>query len=846
MTIILRHILRNIRKNWFSGILIVVSVALSAAVVYLNFNIASDMVDISRRLFTGMFGSYDMTVTAPVSDDNPDGTLEIADSDFEGGILRVSYGGGALVRDDSVTETTVLFISSDWQKAADDGLITLSSGEFPTDGGIMITEKKSARHGISLGDKIKAADGNEIKEYTVTALCSSIGMFADERPDCIEVLRVMNGEKVTAAFLDTPGSADDAAEKLAETHPEWKVELLSGGMDIEKNIGHIRVILYMVLALAMVMGFYIISSVTTLMLDGRMPVIGTFRSVGASRGKMNALLVAENAVYGVFGGFLGVAVGGLLRVLLATLYYNTSDTRHEVNLLYAAAAVLFAIILQVGITVRAVIKAGSLSIRENMFRSSAVAAEVSVVRTILGAVLFTAGAVLHLTNGRYVTAINLAALGLVIVGAAMLVPFLLKLISGSLSKLCLRARRGTLWLAFRNLSASRINISSVILTTMVIALSFVILLCTTSVASYFASYENNYPYDIFVKGVMKPEGEYSFVDELEGVGGTVTEYWDYRFSRMNGVNQKLCFIRAKGYSNGVTFEDGADDSALESGHCIIDRLFAVRNGIKAGDTVHFCEQLRYDNPVKVITNTDTAEVDTKKNGEDVRPELSDSETAGFYVTVDGFCDSGVFNSKRTSVVLCAKDYYANVENCPALIGVTLAEGADEDTVMADLVTEIFVRTGENASAYSKTAYLSREVENTYDALAIFSVVPVLASALAVLGLANNQIISYNRKKREYAVLYSVATSRAGLCALVFAELALVFISGMIFGVALGVVLMRIVRDVIFGLIAYVEITFDFGRIAFIFLGVFGLLCVSGLLPGRMVAKINVVEEIQYD
>ena len=96
------------------------------------------------------------------------------------------------------------------------------------------------------------------------------------------------------------------------------------------------------------------------------------------------------------------------------------------------------------------------------------------------------------------------------------------------------------------------------------------------------------------------------------------------------------------------------------------------------------------------------------------------------------------------------------------------------------------------------------------------------------------------------MLYSVAMNRRQISRMVFEELALVFLTGTACGTLLSLWLIRIVRDIIFSLTAYVDIQFNVLKILLILLGAFAILCVSALIPRRMVTKMNVIEEIKYD
>ena len=856
MSIILKHIFRNLLKNRFSGILIIISLALCTATIYLNLNINNDLIAISTELFDGMYGGYDVTVS-----DGSSGELTLdADAFGSDEVLAIRYEIGVYR---SETAAAALLIETDWNAVEARSIVSAAEGATSADRlQVGITEKDAAYYRLHLGDRIEIADGRGTTEYTVAVIYASTGMFEDQKLEtlieqgdlleragltedflemsdrgdeisdlrslisfldewgfsahklCIELF-VPDADMHTAStvFVDSAGDPEATVERLEKAHPEWDVSLTDDMMYADRHLSAIRRILYLMIALTGILGFYVISSVSTLMMDARLPVIATFRSIGASRRKMDLLLLAENAVYGLVGGVLGILIGGLMRYLLAALYYDAADVHRAVSALYVLASLGFSLLLQTGITLYTSARAGRRSIRENIFRTAAVAAETSVPATALGAVMLAAGAVLHLTNRDYGFYRNVAALGLSIVGSALLIPFLLGLVSGAAARRAMKRSRGPLYLALRNLGTSRIDISSVILTAMVVALSMVIFLCAASVSSFFEAYAATYPFDVFIKGMDYPAEAYAFIDDIPGVESSSFNYWDSQTLLLDSQKIKVCFVRRKGYSGGITAAPGAE-AALQDGHVLVDAILAARLGIRDGDRIRF--------------------------------DFPDGEQESYTMIADGWCDSGAFNSRRACILMTERDYDRYVENCPARIGVFLQDPARKDDVISDLSTRIYLETGETVRIYSKDAYLADELGRAEGALAVFSVVPALAMTLAALGLVNNQIIAYNRKRREYAVLYSVAMDRAQLGAMIFLELAAVFLAGSVCGIVLSLWLVRIVQDIVYGLVAYVEITYNVPGIALLLLAAFAALCATALIPRRMVSKINVIEEIKYE
>ena len=149
MSIILRHILRNIRKNRMAGILIVVSLMISTAVIYLNLNIQNDLLAVSKKLFSGIFGGYDICVSEPVNG------VSAEDPAFRDcTLLPVTFGIGTYSSDSTGTVAMVRRIESLWELAEERGVIQTESGVLPgAPGEVGLTRKKP----------IITASGSEIR-----------------------------------------------------------------------------------------------------------------------------------------------------------------------------------------------------------------------------------------------------------------------------------------------------------------------------------------------------------------------------------------------------------------------------------------------------------------------------------------------------------------------------------------------------------------------------------------------------------------------------------------------------------------------------------------------------------
>ncbi len=139
-----------------------------------------------------------------------------------------------------------------------------------------------------------------------------------------------------AVALDEGADADQVAARLrAAAGGSLRVDAPgSEGLEPRALLGTMRLGLTIASLLALVVGQFLIYNAMSIAVVRRRPELGVLRAVGATRGQLALLLLAEAAAFGVIGSALGVGLGVLLaegaRDLVnaqVTQLYATLDAR---------------------------------------------------------------------------------------------------------------------------------------------------------------------------------------------------------------------------------------------------------------------------------------------------------------------------------------------------------------------------------------------------------------------------------------------------------------------------------------------------------------------------------------
>ena len=142
------------------------------------------------------------------------------------------------------------------------------------------------------------------------ALVCYQSLIVSATPDSSDWI-LTNGDYTVCPVIDDD-SVENYTEYLSENNKDYGFQRVANPDDYKDSMAFVSAIMVLVFAMAIIMIVYVIGSLNKIIITERLPVIGTFRSIGATKHKMNGILVLENALYGLIGGVIGVFGGYLL------------------------------------------------------------------------------------------------------------------------------------------------------------------------------------------------------------------------------------------------------------------------------------------------------------------------------------------------------------------------------------------------------------------------------------------------------------------------------------------------------------------------------------------------------
>lgn len=818
MRIVLKHILKNIWEKKGRSLLIIVSLIISTTVFVLNLTMPNEIVIKVQETLRSIYGETDVGV----------GTVEpFSIDDVNLGNEKITYVGVSEIEID-IDDKKAMVFGLDIDRSID---MKMLGSDIPSlnKNETVINQKQADEYGYKIGDTIKFSVENQNYEFKIVKIVSKKGLTAIEL-DCpvfianletVNAIRNIETEKYDILYIDVENdeNAKDFAEYLKENNDNYMVEEVASIESIKEQMSFITYILIMVFAMATIMIFFVVSSLNNVIIAERMPVIGTFRSVGATKGKMNLILILENAVYGLIGGIIGVFVGFGINSNVASLFITTSgvELTSETSKMTVGTMLIgiaFAVILEVLISIKAIIKANRKPIKDIIFDVQSTRYIIKKTSVIIGILLVAFAFILNYINKDMKLIPTLLSLVFLIVGCANLVPIIIRIISLGLAKISKKLGWATGIISCKNIGYNKMIISSSRL--IVVAISLILAILTVSVS--YTELITSFKYtvddcDIVIENVTKTAKEYNRLVEIDGVkkvnymycfGDMETTYNDGKkfniFPTILGQQESRKYIKELDYK----IEN------LKGNEIVIDEKYAERNDLKVNDII------------KIKFGTLNKELEFK---------------------IVGFINSTYFSTSRNVIVMNLESYLENIKDVPMQVHIEAEEGTDIPK-LKEKVEKNLKEIGIKISTTDE--FLEFQKEQVDGIMSIFYIIIGLAVILSFIGIINNQIICFIQRRKELAVLNSTCMSRIQLKRMLRAETVISSAISCLIAVVVGFIATDMVETFLETLNMYVEMIFDW-NMTFKFIGiVFILLLFTLIIPSRRMKKMNIVNEIKYE
>ena len=216
---------------------------------------------------------------------------------------------------------------------------------------IILPDRFTSKYGIEKGDTVTLQIGGIPTSFEVAEIACYDTVFLRHTRGATALLpkstlgEILQYEKGYSEILIEPArgvSTDELIDTLLK-------ELSDSSLVVSKIVNETQIAadarqksmpFFLISFFSLTMSVFIIySSYKVITLD-RLPIIGTFRSIGATKKAVTRILMLESALYGCIGGIIGIPLGiGVLKLILQGMG-NSSSQGIEIPMVITGTAVL--------------------------------------------------------------------------------------------------------------------------------------------------------------------------------------------------------------------------------------------------------------------------------------------------------------------------------------------------------------------------------------------------------------------------------------------------------------------------------------------------------------------------
>lgn len=767
MNIVLKNSLKNIFGKPFRTLLVVFSIFVCSVCAMLCF----DLVAVVKDYVTMVFGNISSgDIIALVDEYSAKG---LPDGFPEGTIMEINSNHDTFYQE---IEGEYAFVSADsiniYGINVDDAVeMGFMDPVEIGDNEAIIGYKLSVEYGYKEGDTIIVHDraGEEVALKVIGVIPKDnkntllAGLKIIVNIDTSRALSCGRGDVgVLMIDINDDTRVQEAIEMLEEYYPQGTIVRLALTEDEESSIDELAAVLYLVFAITFLLVIFVTASICNRIVNERMSVVGTLRSLGMSSARTARILLLENVLYALLGSIPAVLFYSLIRTPIFNMMFYVTDSEGNVvpmavkpmAWILPVSVIASAVLIECLIPLKAVLKAVKTSIRDIIFDNRDTEYKYSKPGLVAGIVLLAGAVVAFFFRKSFFGAT--ACLLCAVIGLAFIFPWVYKLIVTGLLNLAEKKGSAKWSLALTEAKTRKSTVSSGVLCVTCAAMSVVIFAIAQSALDMFNGYDFSSDVIVTCTGQLK---DYAYIEKLDGVTDTEAIYRECSSIEVNGYYDVYAYgdffaMPENGFKYYNFFVEIPD--SLEEGSIIVDDRYAEKHDIKAGDNI----TIVYD-PEGIVPITREYYVQ-----DIVKISSFDGQTGTFIITQNEFHE--IF-----------RDYLSYY--------LVKCDDPDEVCRMIDTYavgTYIDCETFEEYKEYidSDTARITT----------IMTVIITVAVGMTFVGMVSNQLIGFEGRKKELAVMLSTSMGKGKLAGILFKEMLVTSIIASAMGTVTGLILSNVI------------------------------------------------------
>lgn len=827
--IILKFILKNICEKKFRTFLIVFSIMISSALLFASTAMSGTLGKMYADRMKQYYGSADLLIT----NNENSSTFPIMQGvkryteHFE---YMVGAFNGSAVYKPNVNESVWLSLFAvDYDDLQTMNPFSMSeqlesksfSGEK-----IIISRTTADKYKLAIGDYLDLSINNVKYKYLVWGIAQPSGIFADNgmniqvavpKEALSLIYNAKNREGTIYLKLKEPNEKKDLMKLLAKEYPRHSVKEPFSKEELASQTAPLTTAFLLMTVIVFFMSAFIVHSSFKVLTVERLPVIGTFRSVGATRKMTDRVLLFESSVYSIIGGLCGCVLGiGILYILSymsRPMWLQNFVPTAEFSLGHLILTFITAIALGLLSSILPIIKVARIPVKDIILNSVEKKHSKKRLKLVIAIIsIIAAVAIPPFINPAKTLPLLMVCMLLSIVSVVLFVPYLINfsvMVFGKIYGLIF-GNEGIL--AVKNLKDNKSIVNNISLLAIGLSSLLMINIVSSSVGKEVVNVYNDLNYDIWLTYYDSNTNFEKLLRTVDGVGDVSAAY-EVSNIEISNINSSISVIDGINKNNFSEFWDihiiGDTQKMLnrleEGRNIMISKSLKERFNVKEGDFL----ELKFEKGIKSY------------------------KIIGFFNTLMYNGDYSIVSDKylKSDATL---NNYSNF-----YIKTTL----DPD-VVCENINKKFPKTNMYLSTMEQM-----EIDNTNGNNQMFAILngfSIMSLIIGIFGVLNNFVISFLERKHWLAVYRSIGMNKVQIVKMLFIESLTGGIIGGIAGIASGFVLIMNIGYILKGMNLPIEIHLTTSLFIYALIGGITITILASISPALKSSKMNIMEAIKYE
>jgi putative ABC transport system permease protein len=683
---------------------------------------------------------------------------------------------------------------------------------------IIVSRQLAAKYHWTLGDTLELGINNTRQNFILSGIAYPTGFFLDDGRTSFALMP----QETLSSIYGVRGRWNQLFIKFS--NPVEKGLLQEKLQKLYKNCGFsyysysasgMSTPFQLMTFLVCFMSIFIIYTTFKVITMERLPVIGTFRSIGATKKTTDFILLMESLVYGIIGGLIGSGLGiGVLYIMSDLTKWNKAvPTTIVFTPLQLAAAFICAPLLCLGSSLVPILKVSRIPVKDVILNTMEKPRKKTRWKLVLAVVMLAISvSVPHYIPNGLALPVDMTCLLMLSAATVLLAPYLTHGLVFILQRMypLLFGNEGIL--AAKNLKDNKSVLNSISLLSIGIATLLLIGMVNNSMSQEVLDvYKNNILYDI---SMWVPNADKNTRMLIQSVDGVEDVYCTFTRG-----------VQAVGSNEWIRQIDGVDaQKHPEYIKLDLDGEWTdVFNKLDAGRNIYLSHALNYTLGLKT---GDTLTLQMPVGNRDYK--------------VSGFFDT-VLNNGQYALI---SERYFRMDMQARFYSDIFIKTSKDPQAVADSLRQLFAR----KDPWIETVLQSqkRELENNSQIFGILIGFSVLTMLIGIIGIFNNLIIGFIERRHSFAVLRSIGMSRRQIVKMIFVEALSGGLIGGIAGIITGTLQVFIVPYITRATGQFFSIHYNPGFLYLFLLFGMAITLIASISPAMRTSRMNIIEAVKYE